>query len=62
MFGLMADGLAVSVDRIEHHAEDADEDHLNDPHHDEVQVVDFAGGACHRDRQVPLIRRLRRPG
>src|SRR5438270_3697310 len=35
---------------------------LDDPHHDEVQVVDFAGDARYRSRQVPLIRRFRGPG
>src|SRR5712691_355993 len=62
MLGLMADGLSVSVDRIEHHAKHADKDHQDDHHHDEVQVVDFAGDARHRGRQVPPIRRLRGPG
>ncbi len=49
--------LAVLEDRIEHHAEHADEDQQADDQDEVVQPLLLGGDACHRRMQVELVDR-----
>src|SRR5450631_443429 len=59
---LMALGLAVGEDRIEHHREDADEDHDADPHDVNVEIEYLLADRRDRRLQVVFLGRVRDAG
>ena len=53
--GLEAFGFAVREDRIEHHAEHADEDHRTEDQHHRVEIVELLGDLRDRRLKVDLV-------
>ena len=60
--GLVANGLAVGVNGVEHHAEDDAEDHQDDVHHQHVQIVDFARDPGHGRLKIDSVGGRCQPG
>src|SRR5438552_13013767 len=60
LYRLVANRLAVPVQRIEHHAEYTDENGDADPENVGVQADDLHGHRAHRRLEIPLVIRERK--